>query len=556
MGERLFSADDGLAASGQGKRPLRFAVMCSSMTLQGWQAKAIRRLTQHGVAEPVLVIRDTTPTPDRQTNSARKLIARFSQGNVAWRLFQHLSRPRAHRSASVSDLLGSLPSLECHTLRKGRFSQFFSDKDVADIWSHDLDFILRFGFGIIRGAILDAARYGVWSFHHGDELRYRGGPPCFWEIYYGDPVTGAILQRLTDKLDSGIVLRKGYLKTVNYSYARAVDQLFFESASWPAYVATEIQNGIYEHNALPSSTDAPIFRTPSDATVVKFVGILVRNAFRRILERLQSEEWNVGVASIQAEGVLSGRPVRHVRWMPAIPGGWLADPIAVAEDGQLHVLCERMNNAIKKAHICSATFDGAHWTAPLTAIDTGTHASYPYILRHRASIYCIPETFEANEVRLYRAIDFPRSWELVATLLEGIAALDSTVFEHDGRLWLFCTTRQASATRLYAYYADELLGPWRPHLRNPVKIDVRGSRPAGPPIVYNGILYRPAQDSSRTYGGRVVIHRVLALTPTTFREEPETYVEPDPDGPYNQALHTISFAGNYCVIDGKRWRLG
>ena len=40
-----------------------------------------------------------------------------------------------------------------------------------------------------------------------------------------------------------------------------------------------------------------------------------------------------------------------------------------------------------------------------------------------------------------------------------------------------------------------------------VKTDVRSARPAGTPFVYQGELYRPAQDCSRTYGGSIVIHR-------------------------------------------------
>jgi hypothetical protein len=287
--------------------------------------------------------------------------------------------------------------------------------------------------------------------------------------------------------------------------------------------------------------------------MLKFSWILAKNVWRRVLERKRRDEWNVGVAQLGAAEVLEGRPLRDVRWMKPIDDGWLADPIAVGgSDGALVVLCERMDRTSGKAHICVSTYDGKQWSQPYKAIDPGTHASYPYAFRQGERIYCIPETYEAEAVKLYAAREFPTSWEYVGTLLEGIAAVDSTVFEHGGLLWLFCTTREASATRLYAFYATDLLGPWHPHLCNPIKIDVRGSRPAGPPFVHEGALYRPAQDSSRTYGGRVVIHRILELTPEHFAEEPARYVEPDPQGPYRDALHTMSFAGSYCVIDGRR----
>jgi hypothetical protein len=220
----------------------------------------------------------------------------------------------------------------------------------------------------------------------------------------------------------------------------------------------------------------------------------------------------------------------------------------------VYVLCERMSLDKRKASIASTSFNGGGWSALAPAIDTGTHASYPFVFELDGQVYCVPETFEAREVRLYRAIVFPERWERVGTLLHDFPAVDSTIFRHDGRFWLFCTSQESSGSTLYAFYADALLGPWKPHLRNPVKIDIRGARPAGAPFVYGGELYRPGQDSSRTYGGRVSINRVLELSPRAFVEETRAYVEPDPASEFRHGLHTLSFAGEYCVIDGKRWR--
>ncbi len=54
--------------------------------------------------------------------------------------------------------------------------------------------------------------------------------------------------------------------------------------------------------------------------------------------------------------------------------------------------------------------------------------------------------------------------------------------------------------RYWTQGEEGLEGPWEPHRRNPVKCDVRGSRPAGTPFVHGGELYRPAQDGSKRYG--------------------------------------------------------
>ena len=75
---------------------------------------------------------------------------------------------------------------------------------------------------------------------------------------------------------------------------------------------------------------------------------------------------------------------------------------------------------------------------------------------------------------------------------------------------LFCTNLdEGYHSHLYIFYADELLGPWRPHSKNPVKIDVRSAGPAGPFFWYEGALYRPTQDCSRLYGGCINITRIF-----------------------------------------------
>ena len=55
----------------------------------------------------------------------------------------------------------------------------FTDKDLSLISSYDLDCIIRCGSGILKGEILKLTKFGVISFHHGDNRFYRGGPSGF-----------------------------------------------------------------------------------------------------------------------------------------------------------------------------------------------------------------------------------------------------------------------------------------------------------------------------------------------------------------------------------------
>jgi hypothetical protein len=87
---------------------------------------------------------------------------------------------------------------------------------------------------------------------------------------------------------------------------------------------------------------------------------------------------------------------------------------------------------------------------------------------------------------------------------------------------------------------------------NPVKTDVRSSRPAGAFVRVDGELYRPAQDCALRYGSAIAINRVVALDEQRFREEVAFVLRPDPNGPFPDGMHTINGLGDVTVIDGQR----
>lgn len=64
------------------------------------------------------------------------------------------------------------------------------------------DVVIRYGFGLLRGDVLEAPEYGVLSFHPADIRQYRGlGPP---KAYLdGRQTMGVTLQRITEDIDGG-----------------------------------------------------------------------------------------------------------------------------------------------------------------------------------------------------------------------------------------------------------------------------------------------------------------------------------------------------------------
>ena len=268
------------------------------------------------------------------------------------------------------------------------------------------------------------------------------------------------------------------------------------------------------------------------------------------------ETWSIGLIHEPITTLLRSDARPHVTWFPRASGKSLADPFAIAKDGRVYVLCEEFGYGEYKGRIVYfELLDTDHLSKPKVALELPCHLSYPYLLEYRGDIYCVPETHQAREVCLYKALAFPNNWTKVETLLDDFAGVDPTIFHHEGHWWLTCGDEELSHgwDRLFIWHAEEPKGPWIPHERNPVKTDIGSSRPAGTPFMYNNNLFRPAQDCSRTYGGRVVLNRIVTLTPTKFHEEVASIVDPHLGSPYPDGLHTVSSAGNITLIDGKRF---
>lgn len=266
------------------------------------------------------------------------------------------------------------------------------------------------------------------------------------------------------------------------------------------------------------------------------------------------DQWHVGVIDAPIESLLSMGSLPEIRWLPMPRQGvFLADPFLVRIDEQEVILCEAFDYRVGRGRIAAIPL--ARPAEMEVVLDPASHVSFPFPVEHSGHLYCIPETSALGEVGLYEVTGASTKMRKVATLLDGVSICDSAVFLFENRWWLLGTDLHAGKSSfLCAWYADELLGPWKPHPRNPIKRDIASSRSAGTPFVVGGSLYRPSQDCSGSYGKRVVINRVSSLTPDEFKERAVAAIEPDCSGPFANGLHTISSGGSITLVDGKERR--
>jgi hypothetical protein len=425
-----------------------------------------------------------------------------------------------------------------------------------DVLARELDFILSFVPPEAGRPLAHAALWGVWQFFFGDWVRYAGESRGFWEIHDDVTVACALLAQLQEDPAAVRVLKAGAVRAHEFRPAATLRDLQARCAHWPLQVCLELLDGLTD--CLASEPVCALGRPRSRrglATRIRFVLNAGVRALRGPLRQVvRHEQWNVGVIDAPIESLLASPDPPEPRWLGHLKRHeFLADPFGLMREGRLVVFCEYMNYRHGIGRIV-ALGGATPEQAANVEIGPPVHLSYPYLIEHEGRLYCIPETCQAKEVALYELERFPDRWRRVATIVDGLPLIDATAFLHEKRWWLAASLPVARGANceLHLYSADSLHGPWRAHPANPVKVDVASARPGGTPFWKDGALYRPAQDCSATYGGRIVINRVGCLTEQSFREECCATVEPRGFARYRHGLHTISAAGQVTVVDAKR----
>lgn len=368
------------------------------------------------------------------------------------------------------------------------------------------------------------------------------------EVLAERPLTVAELIR-TDATGAATVLRSGRYRTIFGSASRNREVVLEGVATWPELELRAICLGLGPSVEDTPTAPQPLVRLGARAAVL----LIARQAVRmRARALLRHDEWNVGlIHGSSPESLLD----RHgsTAWLPRRRGRFAADPFLARDGASIHLFVEDYRHRSGRGHISRLEIGPSGSVGPARPVlAMGTHLSYPFLVQTPDGLAMVPESVAAGRVELFRPSSFPDGWRRAGTLLECPAS-DPTVLWHGDRWWLFATTSgPREDAELCVWHAGQLDGPWTPHVRNPVKVDVRSSRPGGTPFNWNGALYRPAQDSSRRYGGRLMINRVDVLTDTDFREVPVAVLEPDASGPYPDGLHTLSMADGVAAVDGLR----
>ena len=175
---------------------------------------------------------------------------------------------------------------------------------------------------------------------------------------------------------------------------------------------------------------------------------------------------------------------------------FVADPFLFHASDSWYLFFEAYDNETLQGDIGLATStDGLQWKYSGIVLDEEFHLSYPDVFEYQGTYYMLPETHQLNEVRLYRATDFPKKWEYLATPISGRGFVDPSIFYYNGRWWLFVGDKDNRT--LYLYFSASLTRGWKEHPLSPIVKDDIIARPGGGSFVFNSdVIIRLAQSNA------------------------------------------------------------
>jgi hypothetical protein len=527
----------------------RFGILFDNDYLTTWERQTIEKLVQTSSVSLALLI--------RVTGSANKKnsINDFANYQLYKKYVKWLYKPSTLRKASITDLVEKIPLLLCNPEEKEGNSYDLTDLDVSHIREAQLDFILNFARQPIGGLVLSACRFGVWGFRYGNKQQHQTSSAGFWEIYYKECVTTASLCRLLD-IHQYVIIKEGFFRTRLHSHSKLVDGIHQELSNWPADSIRQLVKGrLFDDYQIQYVSNNHENLWPSDKQLLRFLIRLLKNKLQNLYKFLfLADQWNIGVVNrpirdfIQVEN-LKGATVNS----PVLPNRnvFYADCFAQHIESNLVVYFEYYDYRVRRGNISKLNYPWQASSKPSKVIEFPFHLSYPFLF----GSYCMPEAWVTNSVRLYDVRQPVLDQNEGLVLLRDTPGIDSTLLKYANRYWLFYTRADRDPMlNLFISYADSLEGPWYEHSQNPVKSDIRSSRPAGPFFEVDGKLYRPSQDCTLDYGCGITLNEVVELTPFSFVENKVSYLTSlHPD--YPNGIHTITAVDDHhTLIDFKRYR--
>jgi len=544
------------------KNKLKIGLLIDSTKIPYWAYSMIEKINKSNYAQiDLLIINDVKQIKNNNITKIKNNKNYFLY--KIYTKFENKIYKQESNTFEICDLESILSDTNKITVipKQTKYSDLIKEEDVKKIKEFNLDVIVRLGFRILRGDILKAAKCGVWSFHHGDNDVNRGGPAGFWEVFEKHPVTGSILQIITEELDEGKTLTKSYSTTDPTSVKRNCDNYYMKTLSFIPRKLKELQELGQEKflENVEKENENLIFysnRLYTKPTNIEFLRLWYSNFGKFVKRNVQNtysfEQWGL---LFDIKNDVSKSMWRYKKILPPKDRFW-ADPHIITKDDNYFVFIEEYIYKKSKGHISLIKIDKkGNYKYLGKILEKKYHLSYPFVFEFENNYYMIPETEANKSIELYKCIDFPMKWEYYGKIMDDISAVDTTIFNHNNKWWMFTGIKEnndaSNSDELFLFYSDNPLSDkWIHHEKNPIVSDVRQARPAGKIFTINNKIYRPSQNGSNYYGYGISLNQIEKINEKEYEEKLITSILPNWDKNIT-GVHTFQYDKGLSIIDAK-----
>lgn len=267
---------------------------------------------------------------------------------------------------------------------------------------------------------------------------------------------------------------------------------------------------------------------------------------------LYNNHWTLGFPQNSISDIINGCEL-NVKWMKnPFKDRWYADPFILGYDEEnIYILAEEFYDPIGRGRISKLTIDRKKYQLKNVdvVLELSTHLSFPAITRINDDVYIYPENGASNELILYKYNPLNNDCKPIKKLAEGYLA-DAIHTELFGKPLIFATIVPKQNLNELVVFAQGEEGMF--FQDRTIYFENNIARNAGDWFMYEGSIYRPAQDCTNAYGGEMILQKV-SLTNGVFNFENVRRIN-EHFGSYKLGCHTFNHFDCISVIDVNGYR--
>lgn len=265
---------------------------------------------------------------------------------------------------------------------------------------------------------------------------------------------------------------------------------------------------------------------------------------------LYAESWNVAFRMCKSGDILKDKQTEF----SVIPNSfnyWAADPMVFEYKNEIFIFAELYDYKLCRGTIGYTKLNGNEFSKWKQVIVEDFHMSYPNIFVKDNIVYMVPETSGANELIMYKAVEFPDKWEKCKVIKSGVKWVDTTFINHENEIVAFTESHENGIQDIklkldvdYNLLSEDIFAN-----------DDSTLRCGGRIFEYNDNYIWVTQDCSQKYGGALFFR---ICDKVSLKEKSKIHLSPE-ELKYDKnilldGMHTYTSLDNIEVIDIKTRR--